>query len=147
LIGFGDIAQEDGTDDTSAAPHERNSRIIQFPAIIMGSGPHEHKPLGIRDEFGGIERLLQFIDKGLFVALETDVGGTLEGLGGADAFVADGGEAACKNGFADEGYWLAEVEGVDCGPFSGALPKSDSEVKGGRIGRGGHWGVWGLGTF
>jgi hypothetical protein len=91
--------------------------------------------------------LLEFIDKSPFVALETDVGGALEGFGGADTFVADGGEAACKDGFADEGYWLAEVEGVDCSPFSGALPKSDSEVKGGRIGRGGHWGVWGLGTF
>jgi len=88
----------------------------------MCSRPHQHEPLGVRDEFGGIERLLQFIDKGLFVALEADVGGALDEFGSTDAFVADGGEAACKDGFADEGYGLAEVEGVDCGPFPGALP-------------------------
>jgi hypothetical protein len=139
LIGLCDITQEDGTDDTSTSPHERNPRIIQFPPIVLCSSPHEHKPLSIRDEFGGIERLLEFIDKGPFVALETDVGGALEGFGGADTFVADGGEAACKDGFADEGYWLAEVEGVDCSPFSGALPKSDYYWKRGSLGVFGDW--------
>ena len=57
MIGFRDVAEEDRTDDTTSTPHESNARVIEFPAVVVGSSTHEHESLGIGNEFGRIQCL------------------------------------------------------------------------------------------
>lgn len=49
LVSFGDVSEEDRADDTSSTPHESDARVVEFPAVIMGSGTHEHESLGVGD--------------------------------------------------------------------------------------------------
>ncbi len=35
-VGFSDVFQEDGTDDASAAPHESNRWLVEFPFVFFG---------------------------------------------------------------------------------------------------------------
>lgn len=58
MVSFGDVSEEDRADDTSSTPHESDARVVEFPAVIMGSGTHEHESLGVGDEFGGVQCLL-----------------------------------------------------------------------------------------
>ena len=57
MVGFGDVAEEDGADDAASTPHECDARVIEFPAVVMGGSTHEHESLGIGDEFGCIQCL------------------------------------------------------------------------------------------
>jgi hypothetical protein len=80
LVGFGDVSEEDGADDTAAAPHESNASVVEFPAVVVGGGTHEHKTLGVGDEFGGVQCLLsvrkigndlfEFINESFLVSFE-----------------------------------------------------------------------------
>ena len=36
-VGLGDVLQEDGTDDATAAPHERNLGLVELPLVLLGS--------------------------------------------------------------------------------------------------------------
>jgi len=57
LVGFCDVAEEDGADDTASAPHECDARVVEFPAVIMCSSTHKHETLSIRDDLGSIQCL------------------------------------------------------------------------------------------
>ena len=57
LVGFGDVAEEDGADDAASTPHECDARVIEFPAIVVCGGTHEHETLCIRDKFRCIQCL------------------------------------------------------------------------------------------
>jgi hypothetical protein len=58
LVGFGDVSEEDGADDTASTPHESDARVVEFPAVVVGGGTHEHETLGVGDEFGSVQCLL-----------------------------------------------------------------------------------------
>jgi hypothetical protein len=57
LVGFRDVAEEDGANDTTPAPHQCDSGIIEVPSVILGGGTHEHEPLSIRNDFRSIQCL------------------------------------------------------------------------------------------
>ena len=57
-------------DDATATPDSGNTCVVQVPAELLSSLTHEHETLRIRDDLGGIEGLLQVIDKLLLVATE-----------------------------------------------------------------------------
>ena len=81
LVGFCDVAEEDGPDDTTSTPHECDARVIEFPAIVVCGGTHKHESLGIGDKFRRIQclqlthaqrvgaegYLFKFIDEGFLV--------------------------------------------------------------------------------
>ena len=56
-VGFRDVAQEDGADDTASAPHECDARVIEFPAVVLCGGTHEHESLSIGNKFRRIQCL------------------------------------------------------------------------------------------
>jgi hypothetical protein len=57
-------------DDATPTPDAGNTCVVQVPAELLGSLTHEYEALCIRDDLGGIEGLLQVIDKLLLVATE-----------------------------------------------------------------------------
>ena len=89
-----DILEEDGADDAATAPHERDLGLVEFPGVLLGRVLDEHEALRVRDDLGGVQRLLQVVDELLLVAAEGGHGWALEDLGGACALGLEGGEAA-----------------------------------------------------
>lgn len=36
-VGVGDVLQEDGADDAATTPHEGDGRLVELPAVLLGS--------------------------------------------------------------------------------------------------------------
>jgi hypothetical protein len=89
---------------------------------------HQHEALGIRDNLGGVQRLLQILKELLLVALKL-VGATneLEDLGGTRTLALEGGQATGENSFGNQSDWHAKVQRVDSSPLSGTLLSSRVE--------------------
>lgn len=85
--------------------------------------PHllnKHESLGVGDDLGSIESLLEVVDELLTVSLEVRLG-SLEHLAGSDTFVLERAETSAEHGFSDQGDRHAEIESVDSSPFAGSL--------------------------
>jgi hypothetical protein len=65
-----DIFQEDRADDATTAPHQGNFRLVQFPIIFLGGVLDEHEALGVGDNLGCIQGLLQVFEELLPVTSE-----------------------------------------------------------------------------
>lgn len=63
---------------------------------------HEHKSLGVRNDFGSVEGLLEIIDEQLFVTTEWLFLWAGNNLAGAHTLVLDSRQATRENGFANE---------------------------------------------
>jgi hypothetical protein len=57
-------------DDAAPTPDAGNACVIQMPTELFRSLTHEHEALCIRDNFRGVESLLQVIDKLFLVTAE-----------------------------------------------------------------------------
>lgn len=86
----------------------------------------EHEALGIGDNLGGIEGLLEVIDELLSVSSELRCG-SLELSAGTDTFVLEGAQATSKHGLADKGDRYSEIESVYGGPLASSLLASGIE--------------------
>jgi len=126
-VSVGDVTKEDTADDASSAPHEGDSGVVQVPLVLLGGLTHEHESLGVRDELGGVEGLLEVVDELLLVTGELLDLRSAEELAGTGTLGLDGREAAGEDGLADKGDGHAEVEGVDGGPLAGTLLASRVE--------------------
>ena len=83
---------------------------------------HQHEALGVGDDLGGVQSLLEVVEELLLVAGELLLPALeLEEAGSLGALVLDGGQAAGQDGLGDEGDGLAEVKSVDGGPLAGTL--------------------------
>src|SRR5687767_7424757 len=83
---------------------------------------HKHEALGVGDDLGGIESLLEILEELLLVTLEVVVAANeLELGGGLSTLVLDAGKAASQDGLGDQGDRHAEVKGVDSGPLASTL--------------------------
>ena len=121
-VGLGDVLEEDGADDAAAAPHEGDGWLVELPLVLLGRLLHEHEALGVGDDLGGVEGLLEIGEELLLVALELGrAADELQLLGRAGALALDGGQAAGEHGLGDQGHGHAEVERVDGGPLAGSL--------------------------
>jgi len=119
--GLSDVAQEAGTNDTAAAPHQRAAAIIEVPVVLRGSLLQQHEALGIGYDFRGVQGLADGLDEGGLVAGELGVGGTFQYFAGLCSFGEQRGQAASEHGLANQSQWDAEVERFDGGPFAGAF--------------------------
>jgi hypothetical protein len=108
-------------DDATTSPHLGDTAVVQVPSVFLGGLSEEDESLGVRDDLGGVQGLLEVIDELLLVAGEGLSLGAGNGLGSSDSFVLDGGQASGKDGFTDQGDGATQVEGVDGGPLSGTL--------------------------
>ena len=135
LVGFCDVSKEDGANDTTSAPHECDARVIEIPAIIMGSSTHKHESLSIRNEFrriqslekrirwlkvGGCWYLFKFIDESFLVAFEMGVG-TIDLFRCSPTFITDRRKTARKDSFSNQSYRLSKIESINRSPFSSSL--------------------------
>ena len=82
----GDVLEEDGADDAATTPHEGDRGLVELPAIFLGSLQlvihlcfigggdkyllHEHESLGVRDDLGCVQSLLEILKELLLIALE-----------------------------------------------------------------------------
>ena len=69
---------------------------------LLGGLTHEHEALGVGDDFGSVESLLEVIDELLLVTLEGLLLRASDNLGGTDTLLLDRGQAASKDSFANE---------------------------------------------
>lgn len=121
-IGGGDVLEEDGADNTATTPHEGNGGLVELPAVLLGRLLHKHEALGVGDDLGGIEGLLEVLEELLLVTLEG--GGTANKLelgGSLDTLLLDARQAASEHRLGNEGDGHAQVQGVDGSPLAGTL--------------------------
>ena len=69
---------------------------------LLGGLTHEHEALGVGDDLGRVQRLLEVIDELLLVALEGLLLGTGDDLARACALGLDRGQATREDGLADK---------------------------------------------
>lgn len=126
-VGIGDVGKEDRLDDASTAPHGSKTGVVEVPVVDLGSLTHEHEALGVRDDLGSVESLLEVVDELLLVALEWLRGGALDDLGCSNTLLLEGRETAGKDSLANKSYGHTVVEGVNGSPLSGTLLSSSVE--------------------
>ena len=123
----GDVLEEDGSDNATTTPHESDRGVVELPVVLLGSLAHEHEALGVRDNLGGVESLLEVSNELFLVALEgLDLRAT-ENLGGTGSLALERREATGKDGLTDKGDGLTKIESVDGGPLAGTLLSSRVE--------------------
>ena len=127
LERLGDVAKEDGSDDAATAPHQSDAGVVERPAVLLGGLAHEHEALGVRDDLGRVQGLLEVVNELLLVALELLDLRSAEHLGRRDALVPDGRQASREDGLANERDRHAKVKGVDGSPLARALLSSGIE--------------------
>lgn len=122
-VGRGDVLEEDGADDAATTPHESNGGLVELPAVLLGSLLHEHEALGVGDDLGGVQGLLEVVKELLLVALElaAATADVLELGGGNGTLVLDAGQATGQDSLGDQGNGHTKVEGVDGSPLAGTL--------------------------
>ena len=80
----------------------------------------EHEALGVGDDLGGVESLLQVLDESLLVAGE--LGGRARKLGaGTDTLRLESTQATGEDSLADQGDGHAEIQRVDGSPLASTL--------------------------
>lgn len=70
---------------------------------LLGGFTHEHEALSVRNDFAGVQGLLEIFDELILVAAEGFASGAAQDLGGARAFILDRRQASSKDGLANEG--------------------------------------------
>lgn len=80
----------------------------------------EHEALGVGDDLGGVQGLLEVIDESLLVTGELG-GRAVEKAAGTDTLVLEGRQAAREDSLADQSDGHAKVKGVDGSPLAGTL--------------------------
>lgn len=120
-VGVGDVLEEDGADDAATTPHEGNGGLVQLPAVLLGGLLDQHEALGVRDDLGSVETLLQILDESLLVTSELSGRRTIEDATGTDTLVLESTQATGEDGLANEGNGYTQVKGVDGGPLASTL--------------------------
>lgn len=121
LVSGSDVTKEHTLDDTSTSPHTSNASVVQGPVQLLGSLPHEHKALRVRDDLGGIQCLFKIINELLLVTAEGFPLRAIDNFAGTHALLLDCRQATCEHSLADKRNGSASVKGSDCCPFSGTF--------------------------
>lgn len=126
-VGVGDVLEEDGSDDAATSPHGGNVAVVELPSLLLGCCVHEDEALRVGDDLGGIQSLLEVVNKLLLVALEWLDLWAGKDLGGAASLLLEGGKAAGEDGLTNECDGLSEVKSVNGCPLSSSLLSSRVE--------------------
>ena len=66
-VGLGDFSQEDRSDDTATSPHQSDGRVVELPVVSLTGFTDQHETLGVRDNLGSVQGLLQVVNELLLV--------------------------------------------------------------------------------
>ena len=69
LVGLLDVREEAAADDASTAPHKRDARVVELPAVVLSGLPQQHEPLGVRHDLRGVQRLPNVLHERGLVAI------------------------------------------------------------------------------
>lgn len=119
-VGVGDVLQEDGADNAATTPHESNGRLVELPLVLLGGVLDEHEALGVGDDLGGIQSLLEVINESGLVARELG-SGALQDSGSTATLILESRQATGEDSLTDQGDGHAEVQSVDGSPLAGTL--------------------------
>lgn len=100
-----------------------SSVTFEEGVVQLVKGAHllnKHESLGVGDDLGSVESLLEVVNKLLTVSLEVRLG-SLEHLAGSDTLVLERAETSAEHGFSDQSDRHAEIESVDSSPLAGSL--------------------------
>ena len=89
--------------------------------MFVGRRQHLVEPLGVGDDFGGVEGVPDGVNEGLPVPLDFAAGRAGQDLGGGHALLFERRQAAGEDGLGDRRDGDAEVEGALDGPLAGPL--------------------------
>lgn len=82
---------------------------------------NEHEALGVGDDLGSVQGLLQVINESLLVTGELGDLGSLQDTASLDTLVLQAGQASREDSLANQGDGHTEVKSVDGGPLAGTL--------------------------
>ncbi len=119
-VGVGDAVEEAGTDDATAAPDGGDATEVELPVFLGPHGLDEVETLGVADDLGGVEGVVDLLDE--FLLVGGDVDGRAGELGaGGDALLLLAGEDAGLDGGVDGADDDGVFGGVEQGPLAGAF--------------------------
>ena len=119
-VGVGDAIEEAGADDATAAPDGGDAAEVELPVLLGTHGLNEVETLGVADDLGGVEGVVDFFDQ--FLLIGGDVDGRAGELGaGGDALFLLAGEDAGLDGGVDGADDDGVFGGVEQGPLAGAF--------------------------
>lgn len=136
-VSSGDILEEDRSNNAATTPHERNGRLVQLPAVLLGSlrtcqpgkfqtrpsstySLHQHEALGVGDDLGGIKTLFKILEECSSVTGESRLG-TAENLLGTSTFFLDRTQATSKDSLTNQSDGHTKIKRVDGCPFTSTL--------------------------
>ncbi|KAH3659573.1 hypothetical protein OGATHE_005618 [Ogataea polymorpha] len=120
-VGCSDLCQENRSDDASSSPHQSDGWEVELPVVFLCGLSDQHESLGVRDDLGGVQGLLEVVDKGLLVSDLWSAGRTGQQGACSTSFLLQGRQTSGKHSLANQGDWHAEVQSVDGSPLSGTL--------------------------
>lgn len=122
LEGLCDFTEEDGSDDTTTSPHEGNCWEVEVPLVLLSSFSDQHETLGVGDDLGGVQSLLQVVNE-LLLVLDGVLWNlrTWQDRGGLDTLTLNSRQTSGKDSLTDKGQWDTQVQGVHCGPLTSTL--------------------------
>ncbi len=119
-VGVCDVVEETGTNDAATTPDGGDFSEVEVPAFFRTHGGDEVETLGVGDDLGGEECVVDFFDQHLF--LEVDIGlGSIENLDCGDALVLHGGQDAGFYCGVDGGNDNCVFDRIDECPLAGAF--------------------------
>lgn len=71
-------------------------------SYLFGSLPHQHEALGVGDDLGGIQRLLEIVNEELLVASERLLLWARDNFASTDTLLLDSRQATCKHSLANK---------------------------------------------
>ena len=119
--GFGDLLEEARADDATTAPDLGDLTEVELPLVLVLGLAHELEALGVGADLGAVEGVADLFDDLGAVRIGHRALRATEDLGGFDALILHGGEAAGEDGFGDGRSGDAHVEGVGARPLARAL--------------------------
>src|SRR5258708_37490884 len=117
-VSLGDLWQEGGTDDTTAAPDLGDLTEVKLPLIFLLRFAHELETLSVRTNFRAIECVVNRFEERFFRAF-VFLARAFENLRSSYAFFFDRADATGKNRFGDRRSWHTHVERIGRGQIAG----------------------------
>ena len=87
--GVANSLEKRGADDAALAPEQCDAAMVQFPVVLVGGCAQQHEALGVRDDLGGIQRLLEVDEHGGAIAVDGG-DGSRQHFGSTGAVILEG---------------------------------------------------------
>lgn len=121
LVRLFDAVEEVGADDATASPDGCNIAEVELPTVLISCCAELNEPLGVGDDFRGVECVAYGLDEGGAIAGEGGCGWAGQDFCGFDSLGFDGRDDAGFDGGGDGGEGDAHFGGMADGPLAGTF--------------------------